>query len=210
MRIDEQRAQQAHQGDGKQRRALCETLNVIMKWSKLKQLVEERVTASMRPRFAIYSTAYGNCSCGHAWITIDKKLIANFCTRAFYNRDPKFESRDGRWFKWKPGEVPADLPKKVKKYYENQPVEYGELRRQDVYKACWEFIHDLSINEALESDDPLIQTLAVIDSRVGKKRMTKINIDELHPLAQRLFLLRAESEGITFNKKLQPSAESAG
>ena len=62
-----------------------------MKWTKLKQLVEQRIAPSIRPRFAINSAAYGACSCGHAWITIDKKVVANFCTRAFGNIPRKFD-----------------------------------------------------------------------------------------------------------------------
>lgn len=170
-----------------------------MKWSKLKKLIENRVAASISKRFSINSTAYGNCSCGHAWITIDKDIVANFCTRAFWNRCPRhFDPITERWKH--EGPVPFDLPASQKNFYAKQEVEYGELSRQDAYKACWDFIHNLSIDEALKSDNPLIQTLAIIDSRIGKRRLLNIKVDDLHPLARKLILLRATAEGVNLEK----------
>ena len=68
------------------------------------------------------------------------------------------------------------------------------MSRQDVYEACWEYLHDLSIEKALISNDPLIQSLAVIDKTVGKKRIGKIEKDTLHPLAKKLLEVRIENE----------------
>lgn len=141
----------------------------------------------MRNRFAINSTTYGNCSCGHAWLTIDKNVVANFCTRAFWNTKPTFDKEQKRFVHGIP------TPEQNKKY-EKQFVDYGEMSRQDVYKACFEYLHDLSIEESLLSDDPLIQTLAVIDRRVGKNRVAKINKEHLHPLAKKLLEERIASE----------------
>lgn len=157
-----------------------------MKWSKLKSLVEERFAESLADRLTINSTRYGNCTCGRAWLTLDGEEIANFCTRAFYNR---YQYAD----KSKDRGVTAEQAKR----YAKQPVEYGELSRQDAYKACWEFIHDLTIDQALTDSDPLIQTLAVIDSRVGKKKLANLQTAKLHPLAQKLLSIRLQTEGLT-------------
>ena len=121
---------------------------------------------------------------------MDKEIIANFCTRAFWNTNPEFDKEKKKF-------VPGDIKPESNKKFEKQFVDYGELSRQDAYDACWQFIHDLNINEALESDDPLIQTLAVIDKRVGKNRIKKINELELHPLAKKLLgvRLKIEKEG---------------
>ena len=150
-----------------------------MKWSKLKSEIEKRFCPILTHRVSIHSTAYGNCTCGHAWITLDKVVIANFCTRAFLNTRPVFDQNTGKYVK-------DDISNIDNKKYKKQYVEYGELSRQDLYKACWEYLHNLSIDEALKSDDPLIQTLAVIDSRVGTRRIKKINQGKLHPLALKL------------------------
>ena len=80
--------------------------------------------------------------------------------------------------------------------YQEQFTEYGELSRQDAYKACWEFVHDISVEEALNSDDCLIQSLAILDSRVSKRRLQKIEQNKLHPLACKLLYERMSAEGI--------------
>ena len=41
----------------------------------------------------------------------------------------------------------------------------------------------------------LIQCLALLDKRVGKRRLKKINPDKLHPLACKLFNVRVSSDG---------------
>ena len=174
-----------------------------MKWSKLKALVENKIAPSMSERFSINSTAYGNCSCGHAWITLDKEVVANFCTRAFWNRSPSFDQEKKKF-------VAGEVPEGISKKYEKQLTEYGELSRQDAYQACWEFVHDLSAEQALASDDPLIQTLAVLDSRVGKRRLLKIDAKELHPLASKMLSERALVEGFRLTSgSRQGTAQSA-
>jgi hypothetical protein len=150
-----------------------------MKWSKLKQLVEQGFAESVRKRLSINSAAYGACTCGHAWLTLDGTVVANFCTRASGNLAQLGEK-----------------PTSANKMYASQFMNYGEMSRQDAYKACWEFVHDLSIEEALKDDDPLIQTLAVVDRRTGKRRLTQIDPQTLHPLARKLLEERLEAEGM--------------
>ncbi|WNC68016.1 hypothetical protein RI845_16010 [Thalassotalea nanhaiensis] len=160
-----------------------------MKWTKLKHLVEQRIAPSIRSRFAINSAAYGACSCGHAWITLDKKVVANFCTRAFWNIPRKFDDSTKKWVS-----KDQELTNGISSNNDNDLTNYGELSRQDAYQACWEFVHDLSIEEALSSEDPLVQSLAVIDSRVGKRTLKTIDVDTLHPLAGKLFTERCRAE----------------
>lgn len=156
-----------------------------MKWSKLKSLIHERFTDSLRARVSINCTAYGNCGCGHAWITLDGEIVANFCTRAYWNLK-QYDSSNNNY-------INRDATDKGKKRYQKQFVEYGELSRQQVFKSCWDFIHKLSIDEALASENPLIQGLAIIDKRVGKRRLKKIDDKKLQPLSKMLFLERVNN-----------------
>lgn len=150
-----------------------------MRWSKLRKLVENNFADSVKPRLAIHSTAYGACGCGHAWITLDGAVIANFCTRAFHNRGiPKV----------------GGVTEEEKKRYAGQFVEYGEMSRQDVYEACWEFVHYMSFDDAMQSDDPLIQSLMVLDKRLGKRRIDNVDATKLHPLANKLLEIRKSAE----------------
>jgi hypothetical protein len=55
----------------------------------------------------------------------------------------------------------------------------------------------LSIGDALKADSPLVRGLAVIDRRVGKRRLRSLAIGpEEHPLVCELYRLRCEAEGI--------------
>lgn len=164
-----------------------------MRWSKLKSLVEARFAPSLGGRVAINSTAYGNCSCGHAWLTLDKEVVANFCTRAFWNRaDGQIARKNNRWVTDSP--IPDHISKAQNRRYGE--MEYGELSRQDAYQSCWEFVHELSVEDALSADDPLIQTLAVLDSRVGKRRLKALSEDGFHPLAKKMLAARLDVEGV--------------
>jgi hypothetical protein len=156
-----------------------------MRWSKLKQRIEANFADSVAPRIAIHSAAYGACTCGHAWMTLDGAVIANFCTRAYGNR-----------FYHHRKELDAGVTREQVKRYADQFVEYGEINRQDVYEACWAFLHDLSFDDALTSDDPLIQSLAVLDRRLGKRRFAEMEQKALHPLARKLLQTRLAAERV--------------
>lgn len=164
-----------------------------MKWSKLKALVEEKFSPSLENRISIYSTRYGNCTCGHAWLTLDKEIIANFCTMAFWNRaNGDFYRKNDRWVS--DSNIPNNVSEKQKMSYGE--MEYGELSRQDAYLACWEFVHQLKVDEAINSEDPLIQSLATLDKRLGKKKLKCIDESTLHPLAKKLLAVRLKAEGL--------------
>jgi hypothetical protein len=149
----------------------------FMRWSKLRKLVEDRFCDELKGRVAINSTAYGNCSCGHAWVTLDGQVLANFCTRAYFNE--RYE---------------GTASEKTKAKYRDQFVVYGEGSRQDFYDSCWDYIHETSVDDALEETDPVLQAFAVIDKRVGKRRLAKTDPDVLHPLARRLYIERMKSQ----------------
>ena len=146
-----------------------------MRWSKLRKLVEKRFCDEVKRRVAIKSTVYGNCSCGHAWVTLDGEVLANFRTRAYWN------------------EIGGQAAENTINKYRDQYVVYGEGSRQDFYESCWDYVHKIPIDDALSESDPVVQAFAVIDRRVGKRRLAKIDQDKLHPLARRLFLERMES-----------------
>ena len=143
-----------------------------MRWSKLRSLVKERFAPELHKRLDINSTAYGNCTCGHAWLTWGGEVIANFCTRAHGNAG---------------GFSPEYVPSPPKG---GDLTGYGEFARQDAYKACWAFIHDLSIEEALSDADPLVNMLALADKRLGKRRIAELKGDTFHPVAAKMLELR--------------------
>lgn len=164
-----------------------------MMWSKLKSLVEAQFSEALQGRVSIYSTAYGGCSCGKAWITLDKERIALFCTRAFGRRARgQYQYKNNRWVTDAP--VPARIGDAQNARY--GLVEYGELSRQSAYQSCWELVHDLSIDQAIASDDVLVQSLAMLDRRLGKRRLATLDVSSLPSLAKKLYAVRVSAEGM--------------
>ena len=162
-----------------------------MRWSKLRSLIEANICSSLSPKISIHSARYGNCTCGRAWITLDGVEVANLCTRAYFNKKLSGKTQCH----------------KSKNKYEVMFVEYGKMSRQNVYEACWTFIHEITIEKALISEDPFIQFLAVIDKRVGKRRLESIDPRKFCNLAKRFFELRIEAEGIENQFLTQIDAE---
>lgn len=66
----------------------------------------------------------------------------------------------------------------------------------------WDFVSDLveylnlPIEDIVRSETPMIRAIGMLDARVGKRTLRKLDIDNENPLAQRLFRLRCESEGM--------------
>jgi hypothetical protein len=99
--------------------------------------------------------------------------------------------------------IPRQEPDPLVKYatntmYNEQLTVYGERSRQDVYRTLWDFVHSVPVEEALASGDMLFQALAIVDARVGKRRLAQLDPQKLHLLCGYLLMLRrGEAEGIT-------------
>jgi hypothetical protein len=68
-------------------------------------------------------------------------------------------------------------------------VEPGEFSRFDLHEACWEYMHS-SVNDSLNSNNPLIVSLAVRNAKVGKGRLKSLARQKLHPLTRALLEIR--------------------
>lgn len=65
----------------------------------------------------------------------------------------------------------------------------------------------IPIDEALASPSPLLRALAVVDRRVGKRRLRALDIGPAeHALVRELYALRCEAEGIEITSaRLNPN-----
>jgi hypothetical protein len=61
----------------------------------------------------------------------------------------------------------------------------------------FDYVRSLSIDGALISDDVLVQALAAIDSRVGKKRLRSLESEALDLLTKKFREVRLDAENIT-------------
>lgn len=158
-----------------------------MRWSKVKKLVEESFADSVRGRVAVHSTWY-RCRCGRGWITIDGKEIVDLSTHAAWQKYDAFyhESTKTTWPKHPPVPVEERIPGHL--------VEKGEFSRFDLHEACWEYLHS-NVHQLLDSDNPLLVALAVLNAKVGRRRLAQFDQEKLHPLPRALLLFRIEAEG---------------
>jgi hypothetical protein len=156
-----------------------------MKWSKLKKLVEDTFAESVKGRVHIYSTHY-RCTCGRGWITVDGEELVDLSTmlsgliyRCVYHEATKTDCV-----------THAAVP-----YAQRKPgnlVEPAEFSRFDLHGACWEYVHS-SVSDSLNSNNPLIASLAVLNARVGKGRLRKLSEKNLHPLTRALLDVRLKA-----------------
>lgn len=78
------------------------------------------------------------------------------------------------------------------------------------YEALTRY-EDLSIDEALNSNNCIVRAFAMLDARLGKHRLSKINVKHEPDLVQNLFWLRCQCEGLpvvqsthTITTRVQP------
>jgi len=171
-----------------------------MQWSKLRESIKDILADSVKNRIQFHVTRYGSGSSttmARAWVTWDKKEIANFSTVEKYKehfalareiqkinhcedfRDPK--QREAYYAAYE--EAEAILDKK------------GIFSRFSFYDSLIAYL-ELSVEEAMGSDNPIIEAVSMLDRRLGKRRLREIDNRSKHPLVKMFFELRCEAEGI--------------
>ena len=171
-----------------------------MRWSKLKSSLDDLRAPALRGRVALNQARYRYTreEVGRIWITVDGREVASFDTSTYVRRraelgDDLFEIRRTET----PGRAPDHAT-----YLEADNRAREILRRAgqyDDYEALvdLEAYLSLPIEEALASPSPLVRALAVIDRRVGKRRLRALRIGRVeHPLVRELYRLRCEAEGV--------------
>lgn len=140
-----------------------------MRWSKVKQLVEERMAPSLQHHVEVHSTRYHNDRWqedSRGWFTVDKCEVANFSSLSF----PYWE-------------IAAPPQKYVS--------EKGE------FEQALGSMFTLSIDEMLIAENAIVRALAMLDCRLGKRRLRMMQLGEdVHPLVRQFYDLRCEAEGI--------------
>ena len=126
-------------------------------WSKTKQVLESRLPEDLKGRVGYYYNVYrdGNSEIQAMSIVVDGETW--FCT------DPRFWDELGKkgWKNNETNNVIRDTG-----YVGNS---WGEAM-----KYVHQFLNVLSIDEAIASDNYFIRLLAMLDARLGKRRIRKI------------------------------------
>lgn len=141
-----------------------------MRWSKVKQMVEERFAPFARGRVHVHATRHRKAAecITRGWITLDGEEIFEASTKRQRLEEMKRLS--------------------------------GEVEGPDLEVGGWEFAQNLRdyLNmkpaAALASKSPVLQALAVLDTRTGKRTLAKIHPSSVHPMVGRLLTVRIDEE----------------
>lgn len=174
-----------------------------MKWSKLKQCVEERFADSLAGRVEVYSTRYRDRyhdEEGRDWITVDKHEIANFPEQGVWSHHDDI----ARQLQIAANATDYRDPEQAPRYCMLEKTAWDIVHKQGVF-VRWELNRalfdslSLSVDDMLRSENGIIRALAMLDRRLGKRRLRALMLpdDEL-PLVRTLYALRCEAECITF------------
>lgn len=152
-----------------------------LQWSKLKEQIESRLCDSLRERVIFNSTRYrgSHDKVGRSWITFDGEIIHDFCTvklRYEFNTTANKIKEDTDSHDW-------SNPEQKRGYYEAYKIADEEMVRQGIhnqfefYKAIEEYLN-LSIDEAMNSTNPIIKAMSWFDKRLGKRRLLLVEDNE--------------------------------
>lgn len=152
-----------------------------MKWNRIKKRIETLLADSVRERISFGITSYRKCAdqLGRGWITIDGKEILNM---------PSLEFEAETYHRRRANQIS----------YEEAEQEMRTLNlfsQWDLHRSLEEYL-SLSMDEILVSDNFIIRAMGMLDSRMGKRRLLKVEIVEEHDLVRRFCQLRRAADNI--------------
>src|SRR5689334_15280416 len=146
-----------------------------MQWSKLKARVKERICPELQDRVDFYVTTYrrSHDDVDKVWITVDGEMIFKL---HYYEQ---LRAYSEAYYSGLSGAAIESLLHELEIF---SPQEFGKAMRSYL---------DLPIRDALASTNPLIKAFAIIDRRVGKRTLMKLEIAESdNPLIKAFYSLR--------------------
>ena len=168
-----------------------------MSWSGIrKRLKEEFLAESLRGRIQYYAVSYSKCPDheGRAAVLFDGKEILkgnyfDLCKAHYKNevslRTERHElSRSERW-----------------RAAGNAALRDGCFDQRSFYRAFEEFTTQ-SIEDSLDSENAIVRMFAVLDRRVGKRRLLKLTdrISAEPEWLKAFYLIRLQAEGVEFTE----------
>lgn len=159
-------------------------------WSGIrKKLESEYLAKSLQGHIQYYATTYSRSHDheGRAAIRYDGKEIIKGCY----------------WYNWtKAGQFPKDEKyerrmREENAFMDDTALKLGVFDQRSFYAAFQEFDQQ-SIEKSLKSENLLVRIFAVLDRRVGKRRllMMKDTIEQEPNTFKEFYAIRARAEGI--------------
>ena len=146
-------------------------------WSGIRKKLEtEYLAQSLRGRIQYYATSYSRSPDheGRAAIRYDGKEILKGCywnnwvKASLFPKDEKYDKR-----------MSAEMA-----YMDDTALKLGVFDQRCFYKAFAEFDNQ-SIETSLKSDDLIVRIFAVLDRRIGKRRLELMKETIVNPHAPR-------------------------
>ncbi|WP_046226115.1 SF0329 family protein [Paenibacillus dauci] len=185
-----------------------------MSWSKLKQNLESFLAPALDGRVEYRATSYSYMTgkSGNCYITVDKKNIFNMNDKTspirWYQTEQEIKTDPELQIPVSPEEIEAirketngNVPeermkvmarnRKVTTYAKEILTAQTALSKSNFTAVATRFLAS-SIEDSLESSDILLNILALMDRRVGKKRILSMSstIKLKHPIVQYFYELR--------------------
>lgn len=117
-----------------------------------------------------------------AWITLDGEELLNFSTPENYD-------------KYLNDYAPIEARVPDNERTPGNPAERGEFDKYEFTAACRDFLN-MSIEQALSDLNPIVNMLAVLDGRLGKRRLREIDPEMLHNLPRQFLFIRLREENL--------------
>ncbi|MFY0741316.1 nonribosomal peptide synthetase [Solibacillus silvestris] len=189
-----------------------------MKWSKTKSTLEGFICEKLQGRIKIYATVYRKFHDGpsRVWITFDKKEIISASDVTYQTRHEETyrkikEEENLRGIPFNPNwdEMFYSLERqalvKASDKSEEMMINQNIFSSYHFYAPFMEY-SSLSIEEALTSENIMIQAFAMFDRRLGKRRLENLILTSknTHPLILRFYKIRCDVEGIAVTENPPP------
>lgn len=172
-----------------------------MQWSKLKQLIESRFADSLSGRLQVHLTRYRwtRDEDGRIWFTLDKIEVASMGCWSFHNQHFPLAQAIRESDRATDYRDPAQRTGFSRASEEATQIlhQRNVFSEENVLTALREYLQ-LPIDAAVSSNNVLIQALAMLDRRVGKRRLRFIGAYGVtHPLVRQFLQIRFAAEGLT-------------
>lgn len=153
-----------------------------MRWSKLKQRIEERFAPEVGSRVHVHLTNYHRAHRqeGELFVTLDGTKVygaslGNYFAEKFGNA---FNSPNLRG--WKPVEEEDE-----------SLLSRGVWSQHDITDDLFRSLGQ-TVEQMLGSPHPLVRALAILDARCGQRRLARLDLTNEHELVVRFHALRTD------------------
>ena len=180
-----------------------------MRWSKLKQRIEEGLADSAKGRVEVWSTRYRRAHDqeGEAWITIDGQRVHSMGTLThlieWYERSRELQKeRDCLDYR---DRAQIDGYREAEREVQTQLRSEGVIPLWEFNDALFEYLN-MSLEQVLNSDQMIVRALGMFDKRLGKRRLAAMDVSGEHELIKGFYRVRCALEGLRV--RLTPNPES--